>query len=285
MIKKAVIPCAGLGTRFLPETKVVAKELFPINGRPVLDYLIDELEESNIEEVLVIVSPQKEDIVKYFKENKSLNDSLIKNNKIDLLKVANPNRKIKISFAVQNIMDGNGSAVSIAKEFVKDEPFVVLFGDDLMKSNVPVTKQMIDVYDKYHMSVVGTQKTSVEVATRCGVIVKKETLDLKTFKISGLIEKPSKDDIPSDQVSLGRFLLTKDIFDVIDSTPKRNGEIYLTDCINVLSKSKDVCSYEFDAKRYDIGNKEGYLEAVVDFALEDSSIKDEFTQFLKGKIK
>lgn len=284
MVRKAVIPCAGFGTRFLPETKVVPKELFPVNGRPVLSYIVEEAIESGIEEILIIVSPQKEDILRYFGENELLNKHLEKTGNTDGYNLANPHYKAEIKFAVQSKMTGNGDAVYLAKEFAAGEPVSVLFGDDIMYSEkLPVTKQLIDAYEKTSMCVVGVQKKSNEIASKCGVVIENGRIDEKTCLVSGFIEKPDIDNVPSNLVSLGRFIVTPEIFDAIEKTPLRNGEVYLTDAINILSKGKDkVCAYEFDALRYDIGSKEGFVEANIEYSLRDNTVSEILKKYLSG---
>lgn len=284
-VKKAVIPCAGFGTRFLPVTKVMPKELLPIVDTPTLAYLIDEACKSGIDEVLIILSPQKLYMKKYFKPNRALNSLLRKNNKRHEYALANPDIKVNVSFAVQKKMNGNGMAVYLAKDFANGEPFAVLFGDDLMYEgdNAPVTAQLIEAYEKSGgKTVIGCQKTSEEVARRCGVMIAGEKLCDKVTVVNGIIEKP-KGELPSELVSLGRFVLNPEIFDELDKVePNSEGEVYLTDALDALAKQGDkVVACEFDGRRYDIGNKEGYLEATVEYALRDENLKDEFAKYLK----
>lgn len=282
-VTKAVIPCAGFGTRFLPATKVCPKELFPIVDTPALVYLVEEAAASGIKDVLIIISPQKSQIKKLFKANSELNKLLKANSKKQEYRQANRRYGVKVHFAVQKVMDGNGSAIKLAKDFAKGEPFAVLFGDDLMYTGDkdPVTKQLVDAYEKSNKTIVGVQKTSEEVARRCGVMITGQKYDEKTTEVLGIKEKP-QDELPSELVSLGRYVLSNDIFDAIDRAPVKNGEVYLTDAISLLAEEgKGVAAYEFDARRYDIGNKEGYLEAVVEYALRDKKLKGDFSEYLK----
>lgn len=282
MVRKAVIPCAGFGTRFLPETKVVPKEMFPVNGRPALSYIIDEAINSGIKEILIIVSPQKEDIIKYFRENPFLNSQLLKTGNKEGYALVNPEYGAEIKFEVQPEMTGNGNAVYLAKEFSGGEPLAVLFGDDIMYSETePVTLQLIKAFEATHMSVVGVQKKSKETASKCGVVITDKKIDGKISTVCGFVEKPEIDKVPSDLVSLGRFIVTPEIFDAIEKTPLRNGEVYLTDAINVLSTEHDrVCSYEFDAVRYDIGSREGFIQANIEYSLRDNTISDRISEYL-----
>lgn len=283
-VRKAIIPCAGFGTRFLPVTKVSPKELLPIVDTPALCYIVEEAAKSGIEEIMIVISPQKDDVKRLFEPNVALNELLLSKGDTQSYALANKQFGAKISFAVQEVMNGNANAVKICKDFVANEPFAVLFGDDVMYVNdgeQPVTKQLIDAYNATGASIVGCQRTSEEVARRCGVMIAKEAVDSKTTLISGIVEKP-KGELPSALVSLGRFVLSPSIFDAIDRAPYTNGEVYLSDAISILAKESKVCAYEFAARRYDIGNKQGFLEATVEFALRNPDLKDSFAAYLKG---
>lgn len=281
-VKKAIIPCAGFGTRFLPVTKALPKELLPIVDTPALSYIVEEASKSGIEEVCIVISPQKRAIKRLFYPNLALNKRLkAVGNELEYA-LANKDYKVKISFAVQRKMNGNAMAIYKCKRFANGEPVAVLFGDDVMYTEgKPVTKQLIDAYDKTGgATIVGCQKTDEDVARRCGVMIERKALDERTTAIDGIIEKP-RGDLPSSLVSLGRFVLSPDIFDAIKRTKAVDGEIYLTDAISMLAHDgKAVCAYEFEARRYDIGNKEGYLEAVVDYALRDEKLRDGFMTYI-----
>ena len=283
-VKKAIIPCAGFGTRFLPVTKVLPKELLPIADTPALSYIVDEAVKSGIEEILIIISPQKMFVKKLFKPNKALNKLLVEKGDSESYSLANEACNVKIKFAVQKKMNGNGMAIYLGKRFAKGEPVAVLFGDDVMYTGkgTPVTKQLIDAYEKTGgATIVGCQCTPEEVARRCGVMVVDKAVDDKLTDINGIIEKP-KAELPSKLVSLGRFILSPSIFDAIKRTDMKNGEVYLTDAINLLAKDERVCAYEFEARRYDVGNKEGYLEAIVEYALRNEKLKDDFAAYVES---
>ena len=286
-VRKAIIPCAGFGTRFLPVTKVLPKELLPIVDTPALCYIVDEAVKSGIEEIMIVISPQKECVKRLFEPNSALNAHLISQGEKDAYALANEKFGAKISFCVQKTMNGNAKAIELCKDFAGGEPFAVLFGDDVMyvkDGERPVTKQLIDAYYATEgASIVGCQRTSEEVARRCGVMIAKEQIDQKTTLIDGIVEKP-QGELPSALVSLGRFVLAPSIFEAIDVTPSTDGEVYLTDAISILAKQKRVCAYEFDARRYDIGNKEGYLEATVEYALRDKNLKGEFLEYIKKNL-
>lgn len=284
-VKKAVIPCAGLGTRFLPASKVYAKELLPIVDVPALIYILDEAEKSGIEDLLIIISPQKQQIKRLFMPNKPLNTSLLRRGRTDEFRLANRQWSMNISFAVQRRMNGNGNALLLAREFVGDDAFAVLFGDDVMftEGNAkPVTAQLIDAYDLTGASILGCQRASEAVARRCSVMIEGKQICDGVRRVEGVIEKPDGK-LPGNLTSLGRFILTADIFDYIGRTEMRDGEVYLTDAINLMAvEGKEVCSCEFSARRYDIGDKEGYLEAVTEFALRDAKLGEAFKVYLSS---
>lgn len=282
-VKKAIIPCAGFGTRFLPVTKVLPKELLPIVDTPALSYIVDEAVASGIEEIVIVISPQKEDIRRLFEPNVALNARLEEVDDKESYLLANKSVNAKISFVTQETMNGNGNAILLCKEFANGEPVAVLFGDDVMYSGsaTPVTKQLIDAYEKTGGTIVGCQQTPEDVARRCGVMIVDKPVSDKITKIKGIIEKPQSE-IPSKLVSLGRFILSPDIFDAIEKTPETKGEVYLTEAINLLAETKGVYACEFEARRYDIGNKEGYLEATIEYALRDENLKKNFKKYIES---
>ena len=282
-VKKAIIPCAGFGTRFLPVTKVLPKELLPIVDTPALSYIVDEAVASGIEEIVIVISPQKEDIRRLFEPNVALNARLEEVDDKESYLLANKSINAKISFVTQETMNGNGNAILLCKEFANGEPVAVLFGDDVMYwgSATPVTKQLIDAYEKTGGTIVGCQQTPEDVARRCGVMIVDKSVSDKITKIKGIIEKP-QGEIPSKLVSLGRFILSPDIFDAIEKTPETKGEVYLTEAINLLAETKGVYACEFEARRYDIGNKEGYLEATIEYALRDENLKKNFKKYIES---
>ncbi len=283
-VRKAVIPCGGFGTRFLPVTKVVPKELLPIADRPALLYIVDEAIKSGITDILIVISEEKECIRKLFEPNEKLNGRLLERGNKDLYALANEKFGANISFVYQTEQKGSGHAVYLAKEFASGEPVAVLFGDDVIYvgDGTPVTKQLIDAYIKTGKTVVGVQKTPEEVARRCGVMKIKGEEGIIT-EIEGIEEKP-QGELPSDLVSLGRFILTPEVFDEIEKTElSADGEIYLTDAIGKVAEKSGAVACLFNGRRYDVGNKEGYLEAVVEYALRDDELGSAFANYLKGK--
>lgn len=285
IVSKAVIPCGGFGTRFLPATKVIPKELLPIVDRPALSYVVEEAAKSGITEILVIVAEGKDALRRFFEPNDDLNAHLVAQGKRDMLPLANEDFGVKVTFKVQEERKGSGDAVYLAKDFAGGEPIAVLFGDDVIYTGAgdPVTKQLIDAFSATGKTVVGVQRTSEEVARRCGVMKTVGTVGRVTT-ISGIVEKPTGD-LPSELVSLGRFIITPDVFDAIQNTAlSRDGEVYLTDAISKVAEDGGAVACLFDGRRYDLGNKQGYLEAVVDFALRDKNLGDSFAKYLKTKI-
>ena len=285
IVSKAVIPCGGFGTRFLPATKVIPKELLPIVDRPALSYVVEEAAKSGITEILVIIAEGKDALRRFFEPNDDLNAHLVAQGKRDMLPLANEDFGVKVTFKVQEDRKGSGDAVYLAKDFAGGEPIAVLFGDDVIYTGAgdPVTKQLIDAFSATGKTVVGVQRTSEEVARRCGVMKTVGTVGRVTT-ISGIVEKPTGD-LPSELVSLGRFIITPDVFDAIENTAlSRDGEVYLTDAISKVAEDGGAVACLFDGRRYDLGNKQGYLEAVVDFALRDKNLGDSFAKYLKTKI-
>ena len=222
---------------------------------------------------------------RFFEPNDDLNAHLVAQGKRDMLPLANEDFGVKVTFKVQEDRKGSGDAVYLAKDFAGGEPIAVLFGDDVIYTGAgdPVTKQLIDAFSATGKTVVGVQRTSEEVARRCGVMKTVGTVGRVTT-ISGIVEKPIGD-LPSELVSLGRFIITPDIFDAIENTAlSRDGEVYLTDAISKVAEDGGAVACLFDGRRYDLGNKQGYLEAVVDFALRDKNLGDSFAKYLKTKI-
>ena len=284
-VSKAVIPCGGFGTRFLPATKVMPKELMPIVDKPALWYIIEEVASAGIKDLLIIIAEGKESIKNLFTENQKLNNHLKSKGLTDLIEVADRDFGVNVSFKVQESQKGSGDAVYLAKDFAGDEPIAVLFGDDVIYTGDgdSAIKQLVDAHITTGKTVVGVQRTSEEVARRCGVMETTGEVG-KITNIVGIIEKPTGD-LPSELVSLGRFVITPDLFDAIEKTPlSKDGEIYLTDAITAVARENGAVACVFEGRRYDIGNKQGYLEAVVDYALRDKNLQERFREYLKTKV-
>ena len=281
-VTKAVIPCAGFGTRFLPATKAIPKEMFPIIDIPSLQLIVKECVDSGITDVLIIISTRKQSIIDHFSEAKDIEDQLKKVNKLDTLKkVQEPTNMANIKFTYQYVMNGTANAVLLAKEFAKGEPFALLYGDDLMYAEgKPVTKQLIDAYDKVEKTIVGCQTMPKEEAIKYGVVVPGK-VDGRLTEIKGFVEKPPIEKCPSTLTSLGRYIISPDVFDYVDQTPiAPNGEKYITDTIQIMADTVGAYAYDFEARRYDIGDKVGLIEAIVEFGLRNPETKDRLTAYL-----
>lgn len=284
-IKKAVIPAAGFGTRFLPATKAVPKEMLPIVDTPTLQYIVEEVVASGIEDILIINGRGKDAIENHFDKSYELETELEKGGKTEYLELLkNISSLANIHFVRQHQMKGLGHAVLCAKSFVGNEPFAVLLGDDIVKSDKPCLKQMIEVFDKYQASVLGVQTVKHSDVSKYGIIDGEKIGD-RVYKVHSMVEKPAPDKAPTDVAVLGRYIITPEIFEILEkTTPGAGGEIQLTDALFTLSKSQPVYAYDFVGKRYDVGNKLGFLEATVEYALDRDDLKDSFMAYLKTII-
>lgn len=278
-IRKAIIPCGGLGTRFLPVTKAVPKEILPVIDTPVLGFIVDELIQSGIDQVYIILAPGKETIREYFTDSARLEKAL-KNKPVMLEKVRSIAKNAEIRFGMQNEPRGSGDAVMCAREFTGDEPFCMSNGDDLIVADVPATKQLADAYAATPALIVGVQKVAESETDKYGIIDPVKT-DGKTVWCNGIVEKP-KSDPPSRLAALGRYVFTPEIYERIQKVKEVNGEIGVTDAICDMMKDGKVYAYEFDGKRYDMGDRFGALTATVDFALKRPELADKFKAYLRS---
>ena len=284
-VTKAVIPAAGLGTRVLPATKAQPKEMLVIVDKPSLQYIVEELVESGIKDIIIVTGRNKNSIEDHFDHSYELEDTLKKNNKNTLLeKVEDISSMANICYVRQNHPKGLGHAILKAKSFVGDEPFVIALGDDIVYNDVPVAKQLIDSYSKYGSSIVGCQEVKESDVPKYGIVKPLLSLDEKTVEMEDFIEKPSVDEAPSKLACLGRYLLTPKIFDYLEKTePGKGGEIQLTDAIVAMMKDGEkVLAYNFEGKRYDIGNKFGLLKANIEFGLRNEETREELLEYLKN---
>jgi len=284
-ITKAVIPCGGCGTRFLPITKAVAKEMLPIVDKPCLDYIVDELIESGVTDVMIIVSPDKQEIVDYYTPAKRLNARLEQDGKQkELALLTALENKVRVHFVEQTEPLGSGHAIALAEEFCAGEPFVLALGDDLMRAPVPVAKQLIAVYEKYGKTVLGVQRRALPEILRYGVIDVKSDLGGGTYDMNGILEKPSADELTSDLATLGRYVVAPAVFDALRRIkPAANGELQFTDALDLLAREQGAVAHVFDGKRYDLGQKLGSLQAIVEIALEHEEVGAEFAAYLNGR--
>ena len=286
-IKKAVIPAAGYGTRFLPATKVIAKEMFPIIDTPTIDLIVREALESGITEILIIVSSSKNSIIDYFDRNLELERVLKERGRMDDYKLITelPN-KVNIHFLRQKEQLGLGHAVLQARSFVGDEPFALLLGDDLyIGEDKPVLKQLIDVYDEVHRSIIGMTKISDSEVNKLGICEFDYNESTEVHKLHNLLEKPELQMTESRYAIGGRYILENQIFDYLESqSMAKNNEIQLTDSLLRMISDHDIYGYLVKGRRYDIGSRLGYIEATIDFALKNEKLKDDVLELMKSKI-
>ena len=285
-IRKAIIPAAGLGTRFLPATKAQPKEMLPIVDKPTIQYIIEEAIASGIEEILIITGRNKKCIEDHFDKSVELEMELKKHNKTELLElVQDISEMVDIHYIRQKEPKGLGHAISCAKTFVGNEPFAILLGDDIVYNpEKPCLKQLIDCYDEYKTSILGVQSVDKESVSKYGIVDGIE-IEGRVCKVKGLVEKPSVDEAPSNTAILGRYIVTPRIFDILDNTkPGKGNEIQLTDALLQLMNEEAMYAYNFEGRRYDVGDKLGYLEATVEYALRKPELRDEFVKYLKGII-
>lgn len=284
-VTKAVIPAAGLGTRVLPATKAQPKEMLTIVDKPSLQYIIEELVEAGIQDIIIVTGRNKNSIEDHFDFSYELEHTLKKDGKLELLnKVDSISSMANICYVRQNHPLGLGHAILKAKPFVGDEPFVIALGDDIVyNEEKPVASQLIENYAKYESSIVGCQEVRQEDVSKYGIVKPSKKLDDKTVEMEDFIEKPSLEEAPSKLACLGRYLLTPKIFDYLENTkPGKGGEIQLTDAIlDMLKNGEKVVAYEFDGKRYDIGNKFGLLKANIEFGLRNEETKEELKNYLQ----
>ena len=283
-VRKAVIPAAGLGTRFLPATKAQPKEMLPIVDKPTLQYIIEEAVASGIEEILIITGRNKKSIEDHFDKSVELELELENKGKKELLEIVqNISNMINIHYIRQKEPRGLGDAIYCARHFIGDEPFAVMLGDDIVDNEVPCLKQLMNVYEEYRTTILGVQTVDDEDTDKYGIIAAKYIED-KVYKVKDLVEKPEPGKAPSNIAILGRYIITPEIFNILENQePGKGGEIQLTDALQTLATKEAIYAYNFEGRRYDVGDKLGFLEATVDFALKRLELRDEFIEFLKTK--
>ena len=283
-VRKAIIPAAGLGTRFLPATKAQPKEMLPIVDKPAIQYIIEEAIASGIEEILIITGRNKRSIEDHFDKSVELENQLKEQGKYDLLGLIEEISQVDIHYIRQKEAKGLGHAVFCAKQFVGNEPFAVMLGDDIVDAEVPCLRQLIDVYDDCQGTVLGVQEVAKDKVSSYGIVNPKKVKE-NIWQAVDLIEKPSVEEAPSQLAVLGRYILEPEIFALLEKTePGRGNEIQLTDAICKLAHEKPVYAYNFSGRRYDIGDKQGYLEATVEYALKRPEIRDKFLNYLAKTV-
>lgn len=286
-VRKAVIPAAGWGTRFLPATKSSPKEMLPIVDTPTIQYIVEEAVKSGIDQICIITSPYKKAIEDHFDRTLELERLLEKGGKTEALedvkKIGEMARVVSIR---QKEALGLGHAIACAESFVGDEPFAVLLGDDIVYNDErPCIGQLIDIYNKYGKSVLGTQTVPHEDICKYGCVAG-EKIEDRIYSVSDMVEKPKPEEAPTDVAVLGRYVITPEIFEYIRNTkPGAGGEIQLTDALCSLAKEQGMYAYDFEGRRYDVGDKQGYLQATVEYALRRDDLKEAFSEYLKGIVK
>ena len=286
-VRKAVIPAAGWGTRFLPATKSMPKEMLPIVDTPTIQYIVEEAVKSGIDQICIITSPYKKAIEDHFDRTLELEHLLERGGKTEMLEsVKEIGEMARVVSIRQKEALGLGHAVACAESFVGDEPFAVLLGDDIVYNDErPCIGQLIDVYNKYGKSVLGTQTVPHKDICKYGCVAG-EKIDDRIYSVSDMVEKPNPEEAPTDVAVLGRYVITPEIFEHIRNTkPGAGGEIQLTDALCTLAKEQGMYAYDFEGRRYDVGDKQGYLQATVEYALRRDDLKDAFYEYLKGIVK
>ncbi|CDO04984.1 UTP--glucose-1-phosphate uridylyltransferase [Oceanobacillus picturae] len=285
-IKKAIIPAAGLGTRFLPATKAMPKEMLPIVDKPTIQYIIEEAVASGIEDIIIVTGKGKRAIEDHFDNAPELEQNLVDKEKFDLLdKVQYSSGLANIHYIRQREPKGLGHAVWCARHFIGNEPFAVLLGDDIVQSDVPCLKQLIDQYEEKNSSVIGVQQVPYNETNRYGIIDYSSSED-KLYQVKQLVEKPKDGEAPSNLAIMGRYVLTPEIFDFLESQEVgAGGEIQLTDAIQKISESQKVFALDFDGKRHDVGEKIGFVKTTIEFSLQHEELRAEVLAFLEETLK
>ena len=280
-VRKAVIPAAGFGTRFLPATKAMAKEMLPIVDKPTIQFIVEEAIASGIEDILIVTGKSKRPIEDHFDSNIELEANLREKGKNELLELVQETTGLRIHFVRQSYPLGLGHAVLQAKAFVGDEPFVVMLGDDLMEDEVPLTKQLMDAYERTHASNIAVMEVPHKETSKYGIIDPEQELEPGLFNVRRFVEKPKPEDAPSNLAIIGRYLLTPEIFEILENqNPGAGGEIQLTDAIDTLNQTQRVFAKRFDGKRFDVGDKFGFLTTSISYGLTHPEIKDKLKNYL-----
>ncbi|CCI87448.1 UTP--glucose-1-phosphate uridylyltransferase GalU [Lactobacillus gigeriorum] len=282
-VRKAIIPAAGLGTRFLPITKAMPKEMLPIVDKPTIQFIVEEAKNSGIEDILIVTGKSKRSIEDHFDSNPELEQDLEETGKVELLKLTQQitNLGVNLYYTRQPHPAGLGDAIYRARSFVAGEPFIVMLGDDLMSDKVPLTKQLINDYNEIHASAIAVMQVPHEEVSKYGVIEPEGKITKDLYNVKSFVEKPAIEDAPSDLAIIGRYLLTPEIFDILEhQKPGRGGEIQLTDAIDSLNKTQRVFAHVFTGQRHDVGNKEGYLETSIQYGLKHPETKDELRKYI-----
>lgn len=284
-VRKAIIPAAGLGTRFLPATKAMPKEMLPIVDKPTIQYIVEEAVESGIEDIIIVTGKGKRAIEDHFDNSFELEQNLFEKQKFDLLTEVQKSSKVDIHYIRQKEPKGLGHAIWCARKFIGNEPFAVLLGDDIVRADQPCLKQMMDQYECRYSSIIGVKHVSDEDVSRYGIVDGNE-IEERLFSINHLVEKPKKEEAPSNLAIMGRYILTPRIFDILNNQkPGAGGEIQLTDAIAELNRIESVYAYEFEGKRFDVGEKLGFIQTTIDYALQREDLRYELLKYLSSTLE
>lgn len=284
-VRKAIIPAAGLGTRFLPATKAMPKEMLPIVDKPTIQYIVEEAVESGIEDIIIVTGKGKRAIEDHFDNSFELEQNLLEKQKFDLLTEVQKSSKVEIHYIRQKEPNGLGHAIWCARKFIGDEPFAVLLGDDIVRADTPCLKQMMDQYESSFASIIGVKHVSDEEVSRYGIVDGNE-IEKRLYSINHLVEKPKKEEAPSNLAIMGRYILTPRIFDILNNQkPGAGGEIQLTDAIAELNRIESVYAYAFEGKRFDVGEKLGFIQTTIDFALQREDLRYELLKYLSSILE
>ncbi|ARI76528.1 UTP--glucose-1-phosphate uridylyltransferase GalU [Halobacillus mangrovi] len=284
-VKKAIIPAAGLGTRFLPATKAMPKEMLPIVDKPTIQYIVEEAIESGIEDIIIVTGKGKRAIEDHFDHAFELEDNLYKKGKFDLLDEVKQSAKVDIHYIRQKEPKGLGHAVWCARKFIGDEPFAVLLGDDIVRSDEPCLKQLMNQYEETHSSVIGVKQVPHEDTNKYGIIAPKDQQG-RRYEVEHFVEKPPVEEAPSNLAIIGRYVFTSEILDLLGSQETgRGGEIQLTDAIERLNLEQPVYGYEFEGDRYDVGDQLGFIQTTLALAMEREDMREDVLGLLEEILK
>ncbi|RST72543.1 UTP--glucose-1-phosphate uridylyltransferase GalU [Siminovitchia acidinfaciens] len=284
-VKKAIIPAAGLGTRFLPATKAMPKEMLPIVDKPTIQYIVEEAIDSGIEDIIIVTGKGKRAIEDHFDHSFELEQNLLEKGKFDLLdQVQKSSKMVDIHYIRQKEPKGLGHAVWCARKFIGDEPFAVLLGDDIVRAEKPCLKQMIEQYERYNATILGVQTVKEDEVSRYG-IVDGDAIRDRFYSVNSLVEKPNQEEAPSNLAIMGRYILSPRVFDILSKQkPGAGGEIQLTDAIAGLNRFEAVYAYDFEGVRYDVGEKLGFIQTTIELALQREELRSELLDYLSSVL-
>jgi UTP--glucose-1-phosphate uridylyltransferase len=285
-VKKAIIPAAGLGTRFLPATKAMPKEMLPIVDKPTIQYIVEEAVESGIEDIIIVTGKGKRAIEDHFDHSFELEQNLFEKGKLELLdEVRKSSKLVDIHYIRQKEPKGLGHAIWCARKFIGNEPFAVLLGDDIVKADKPCLMQLMERYERYNASIIGVHPVSEDEVSRYGIVDGKK-IDERLYSVIHLVEKPKREETPSNLAIMGRYILSPKIFDILSfQAPGAGGEVQLTDAIAGLNRCEAVYAYDFEGIRYDVGEKMGFIQTTIEFALQRGDLKGSLLDYLSRVLE